>query len=180
MSGRPTTRSLTTGLVRRRSFQRMGPRGKEPGLVYEVSYRAQLKPPIPVGAGPFGNRMYFEVVDGVIEGERLNGILTSGGGDWLLAGADGFGRLDVRANITTHDGANLYLHYDYGILELNETVMTAIGTGAGTNFEDHYFRTTPRFESGDERYAWVNQTVFVGTGHALPGLIVEFDLYRVI
>lgn len=58
--------------------------------MYEASYRARLKPPIPVGLTPFGNRMWFEVIDGVIEGERLNGVLTSGGGDWLLAGPDGY------------------------------------------------------------------------------------------
>ncbi|HYH49659.1 MAG TPA: DUF3237 domain-containing protein [Acidimicrobiia bacterium] len=156
----------------------MGPHGKEPGLVYEASYRARLKPPIPVGLTPFGNRMWFEVIDGAIEGERLNGVLTSGGGDWLLAGPDGFGRLDVRANFTLNDGANLYLQY-YGLLELNETVLSAIGNSEGTDFEDHYFRTNPRFETGDDRYAWLNQTLFVAKGHALPGLIVEYDVYRV-
>jgi hypothetical protein len=154
----------------------MGPHGKAPDLVYEASYRAQLKPPMNMGACPFGGRMYFEVVEGVVEGERLNGIMTSGGGDWILAGADGFGRIDVRAQVTTDDGANIYLQY-LGLLELNQPIMAAIATGAGTEFEDQYFRTTPRLETGDERYAWVNQTVFVGKGHVLPGLVVEYDLY---
>jgi hypothetical protein len=57
--------------------------------------------------------------------------------------------------------------------------MGAIGTGAATDFEDHYFRTNPRLETGDPRYAWVNQTLFVGKGHALPGLLIEYDVYRV-
>ena len=57
--------------------------------------------------------------------------------------------------------------------------MAAIGTGAATDFEDHYFRTNPRLETGDPRYAWVNQTMFVGKGHVLPGLLIEYDIYRV-
>ena len=156
----------------------MGPHGKAPELVYEATYRAQIKPPVDVGLGPFGRRMIFEVTDGVVEGERLSGIIHSGGGEWFLAGADGFGRIDVRFHFTTDDGAHIYVQYP-GLLELNETTMAAIGAGAGTEFEDHYFRTTPRLETGDERYAWVNQTVFVGKGHALPGLLIEFDLFRV-
>ncbi len=156
----------------------MGPHGKAPELVFEATYRAQIKPPVDVGVGPFGRRMIFEVTEGVIEGERLNGIIHSGGGEYFLAGADGFGRIDVRFHLTTNDGAHIYVQ-NPGILELNETVMAAIGAGAGTDFEDQYFRTAPRLETGDERYAWVNQTVFVGKGHALPGLLIEYDLYRV-
>jgi hypothetical protein len=155
----------------------MGPHGKAPELVYECTYRAQILPPVDVGPGPFGHRMVFEVTEGVVEGERLNGTIGSGGGEWFLAGADGFGRIDVRLQLTTNDGANIYFQY-FGLLELNEATMNAIG-GGGSDFEDHYFRTNPRLETGDPRYAWVNQTMFIGKGHVLPGLLVEYDVYRV-
>ena len=155
----------------------MGPSGKAPELVHEFTYRAQIKPPIDVGPGPFGQRLIFEVTEGVVEGERLNGVIGSGGGEWFLAGADGFGRVDVRLQMTTDDGAHIYFQY-YGVLELNEAVMGAMA-GGSTDFEDQYFRTNPRLETGDARCAWVNQTVFVGKGHVLPGLLVEYDVYRV-
>jgi hypothetical protein len=80
--------------------------------------------------------------------------------------------------MTTDDGANIYFQY-FGLLELNEVTMGALGAGGGTNFEDHYFRTSPRLETGDPRYAWVNQTLFVGKGRVLPGLLIEYDVYRV-
>ena len=156
----------------------MGPHGKAPELVYECTYRAQILPPVDVGPGPFGHRMIFEVTEGVVEGERLSGIIKSGGGEWFLAGADGFGRIDVRLQMTTNDGANIYFQY-FGLLELNDASMAAIATQVGTDFEDHYFRTNPRLETGDARYAWVNQTLFIGKGHALPGLLIEYDVYRV-
>jgi hypothetical protein len=155
----------------------MGPHGKAPELVHEATYRAQIKAPLDVGAGPFGHRMIFEVTGGDVAGERLNGIIQPGGGEWFLIGPDGFGRIDVRFQMTTDDGANIYFQY-WGLLEVNEATMGAIA-GGETDFEDHYFRTTPRLETGDERYAWVNQTVFVGKGHVLPGLLIEYDLYRV-
>lgn len=155
----------------------MGPHGKAPDLVYEFTYRAQIQPPLDVGAGPLGHRMIFEVTGGEVEGERLNGTIRSGGGEWFLVGPDGFGRVDVRLQLTTDDGANIYFQY-FGLLEINDATMGGIG-GGGTDFEDHYFRTNPRLETGDPRYAWVNQTVFVGKGHVLPGLLVEYDVYRV-
>lgn len=155
-----------------------GPHGTAPELVYEFSYRAQLKPPVDVGPGPFGHRMVFEVVEGEVVGERLAGIILPGGGEWFSIQADGFGRVDVRFQMTTHDGANIYVQY-YGLLELNEATMTALASAGPTDFEDHYFRIGPRLETGDPRYAWVNQTMFVGKGHALPGLLIEYDVYRV-
>ena len=77
------------------------------------------------------------------------------------------GRLDVRAQIETYDNAVLYLTYE-GVIEMNERVQTALAEGTETAYEDQYFRTTPRLETGDERYAWVNQTVFFGRGGSTP------------
>jgi hypothetical protein len=149
-------------------------------LEYEFSYRAKLKAPLDVGTGPYGARLFFEVIEGEFEGERLKGTITSGGGDWLLVGADGFGRLDVRAQFVTKDGATFYLRYE-GLLEMNGTVQTAVSTPHGsTDYGDHYFRTCPRFETGDSRYAWLNQTLFVAEGHFLPGPTVEYKVYRVV
>jgi len=80
--------------------------------------------------------MVFEVTEGVVEGERLNGNIRSGGGEWFSMQADGFGRVDVRFQVTTDDGANVYFQY-FGLLELNETTMSALTTAGPTDFEDH-------------------------------------------
>ena len=147
-------------------------------LVHEFDYHAMLKPPVEIG-GPSGTRMFFEVTgEGRVEGERLKARVLTGGGDWLRVGADGVGRLDVRAQMQTDDGAVVYVHYD-GILELNETVQQALATGGETQFADQYFRSTPRFQTGDERYAWLNQSVFVAEGRTYPGFGVEYRVYRI-
>ena len=153
----------------------MGPRGKQPALVYEFSYAVGIALPVAFGQGHNGARLYAEATEGRAEGERLSGRVF-GGGDWLLAGTDGWGRLDARTHIVTDDGAAIYAHYP-GVVELNSSVMAAVVAGGMTGFEDQYFRTTPVFETGDERYAWLTQTVFVGVGHFPPGQ-VEYDVYR--
>lgn len=117
--------------------------------------------------GPFGHRFLLDIVGGDVAGERLNGTIASGGGDWLLLGRDGWGRLDVRFAIATGDGATI-TYTGTGLLEFNEAVATAIGNQAATEFEDQYYRTVGRLESGDARYAWVNQAVFVTDGRMAP------------
>lgn len=147
-------------------------------LEYECTYHATLKEPVNVGSGPYGTRMVFEVTGGRFEGPRLNGQLLTGGGDWLLVGPDGWGRLDVRAQVLTDDGAALYVSY-FGVLEMTDQVQQAAAASGGTEYGDQYFRTAPRFETGDARYAWLNHTLFVGEGRLRPGRIVEYKLYRV-
>ena len=120
--------------------------------------------------------MVATVTGGWVKGDRINGMLVGAGADWLLIGPDGWGRLDVRAQIRTDDGAVIYAQYG-GLLELNEAVMSAMAPGGATGFDDQYFRTAPTMETGDERYAWVNTTLFVGEGRMHENG-VEYKLYR--
>ena len=92
-------------------------------------------------------------------------------------GPDGFIRVDVRLQAETDDGAFLYVQY-VGLLEMNDPVQNALGNRAGTTFEETYFYTNPRIETGDERYAWLNTTFFIGQGHILPDLGVEYRVWR--
>lgn len=151
-------------------------------LVHEMTYHAMLKPPMPVGDGPSGTRMVYDVIEGRIEGPRISGNFKGAGADWLLIGPDGYGRLDVRAQIETDDGAFIYVQY-FGLIHLNDNVQAAMADGEdteGTDFGDQYFYISPRFETGDERYAWLNQSVFVGEGRIYPGFGVEYKVQRVV
>ena len=118
-------------------------------LIQECTFKAMLRAPLPVGAGPIGTRMYYDVSGGEVSGERLRGKIL-GGGEWALIGPDGFLRVDVRLQVETHDGAFLYVQY-VGLLELNDAVQRATTTGSGTDYGDQYFFTNPRMETGDPR-----------------------------
>jgi len=145
-------------------------------LVQECTFSATLKPPVPVGAGPIGMRMVYEVSGGEVVGERLRGRVL-GGGEWALIAPDGFLRVDVRVQMETHDGAHIYVQY-LGLLEMNEAVQRAAAEGGATDFGDQYFYTNPRMETGDPRYAWVNTTFFIGEGRLRPGPGVEYRVWR--
>ena len=147
-------------------------------LVQEFTMSAELAAPLNVGGGPYGTRIVFPVTAGAVAGERITGRLVGGGGDWLLLGADGWGRLDVRAHIETDDGAVIYGYYG-GLLEFNGAVMQASQSAEGeTGFDDQYFRTTPRFETGHDGYQWLNQAVFVARGRLTAGG-VAYEVFRV-
>ena len=147
-------------------------------LVHLLTYRADLKPPVEVGKGPFGTRSIFDVTGGSAEGPRLRGKLLASGGDWLLLDEGGIGRLDVRGTLETDDGAHIYVQY-FGVLEMNEKVLGALGKGEATDYGDTYFMTQPRFETGDPRYAWLNRVVAVAEGRVLPNA-VEYRVYELV
>jgi len=144
-------------------------------LEHIMTYHADLAPPQVIGKTAFGTRQIFEVTGGTFEGPGLSGKILTCGGDWLLTDDAGVGRLDVRATFLTDDGAHIYMQY-YGILELNEKAASALADGGGTEYGDHFFVTQPRFETGDERYAWLNQTVAVAEGRIRPSA-VEYQVY---
>jgi hypothetical protein len=148
-------------------------------LAHEFSFWAALNPAADFGAAPLGRRTYFEVSGGAATGKRFNATAFGGGGDWILIGPDNYARLDVRLQFKTDDGALVYIQY-FGLLELNAKVGEVMANGGSTSYADQYFRTTPRLETGDERYAWMNHSLFVARGHLLDGPKVEYEVYRVL
>ena len=149
-----------------------------PRLEYLLTFRADLKQAVAdIGAVPGGTRRIFDVTGGHFYGPRLQGKILPSGGDWLLVGPDGVGRLDVRATFETQDNALIYVQYR-GVVTFSEALVAALASGVETAFGDSYFMTTPRFESGDPRYAWLNSIVAVGQGRMLPNA-VEYRVFEV-
>jgi hypothetical protein len=146
-------------------------------LEHAFDYDAHLGPPVWFGPGPLGNRVFREVTGGRATGPLLNGELLPGGGDWALVGDDGYLRLDVRGQIRTDDGALVYVFYE-GLLELTEGVNATNATDGETAFVDQYWRTAPRFETGDERYRGLTQSTFVARGRISPKG-VAYEVFRV-
>jgi hypothetical protein len=132
-------------------------------LEFLMEYTANLQlPPRNTGAGPFGTRGLAVVTGGSFMGPRLKGTIWASGGDWWLRGPDGVVRLDVRATFETDDGALIYGQY-YGVVR-PEAGRPLAQPGETSEYGDAYFMTAPRFETGDERYAWLNGLVCVAEG----------------
>jgi hypothetical protein len=124
---------------------------------------ATLRSPHVLAGTPAGDRRIFEVAEGSFEGDRLRATVRGqANGDWLLVGPDGTGSLDVRVLVETHDGALVYIHYTGRVL--------ASEPGAP-------LYATPRFDTGDERYRWLNRIQAVAKGH-LTGYRLTYEVYE--
>lgn len=71
----------------------------------------------------------------------------------------------------THDGAVIDI-VNYGYRHGPAEVLAAIAKGDNVSPEKYYMRTQARLETGDERYDWVNRTLFVGTGGRLKNSVL--------
>jgi hypothetical protein len=141
-------------------------------------YEARLAPPLLIGRGQYGVRVFYEVRAGRLSGPRVNGEILSGGGDWALIGADGWTRIDVRGQCRTDDGALLYFTYT-GLVEQTAAVTRALQSGGETGFADQYWRASIEIETGDPRYRWLTQSALIGRGRLCDGPGVAYQVFRI-
>jgi hypothetical protein len=148
-------------------------------LQLERLFRAEvtLAPAQEIGAGPAGRRRIIPITGGKVSGERLSGLVLPGGADWQIVRADGVAYLDARYTIETHDGALIYVR-NQGYRHGPRDVIARLAAGETVDPATYYMRTTPWFETGDERYDWLNRTVCVGSGERLASA-VRIDFYAV-
>ncbi|KUH84926.1 MULTISPECIES: DUF3237 domain-containing protein [unclassified Mycobacterium] len=136
-----------------------------------------LQPAQPIST-PTGARMTFIADGGTIDGPRLRGEVLPGGGDWLLVGDDGSGRVDVRVTLRTHDG--VLIHFESaGIIKVPADGLERLARGEVLPFDETYVRTTPRFATADERYAWLSEVVALGYNVLSPNH-VDYRVYGVL
>jgi hypothetical protein len=122
-----------------------------------------LREPIMVGEGPAGTRVIGEVASATFRGERLSGsMLGQAAADWLVVNGS-VGIVDVRIALRTDDGATIFAQYR-GRMDLS--------AGAQVVY------VAPTFETGDERYSWLNTVQAVGRGR-LDGQHLVYEWYEV-
>jgi hypothetical protein len=107
-----------------------------------------------IAGTPSGTRVFVDASTGTFEGPKLRGTVSGPGGDWVVVRDNGVLALDVRLFLQTDDGAGIYMTY------------RGIGTEGGARI-----RTAPLFETGDERYAWLNDVQAVATGATTDGAV---------
>jgi Protein of unknown function (DUF3237) len=130
-----------------------------------------------LGATPQGRRRIIGITGGRFAGGRLSGRVVPGGADWQVVRADGVADLDARYTLETSDGALIYVRnrgYRHGPAE----VLKKLSAGEEVDPSLYYMRTTPLFETGDARYAWLNRIVYIATG-ARRAAAVELDVFEV-
>jgi hypothetical protein len=140
----------------------------EAGLEFLGLVEARLAPAHALLEAPFGGRLIVDVTAARVEGPRLKASLAgSAAADWVTVAPDGrTGALDVRATLRTDDGALIFSEYR-GRVRFGKDGL-------------HQVYTSPRYETGDPRYLWLNglQCIGKGVSNAREGWL-RYRLYAV-
>lgn len=131
--------------------------------------KLSVEPPTDLGDTPLGRRRVVVVSGGTFESDRpgLNGRVLPGGADWLTFHDSGVVTLDVRLVLETGDGEAIGMTYK-GVRRGPADVMDRLVRGEDVDPSEYYFRAAPVFETGCERFGWLNHVVTVATGHRYP------------
>ena len=115
-----------------------------------------------LASGPRGARSVtsFDSLTWEAEGFRARAHWANG---TYLAGPE-IAEVNVRAMLETDDGALVYLDY------VGRFVPAQMGSEGGPVY------STGRFETADERYAWLNATQAVGKG-TRSGDVLTYEMY---
>ena len=141
--------------------------------------RIELHPLQQLGTTPYGQRSICPVSGGVFAGPRLSGtILPHAGADHLLRRADGSFQQDVRMTLETDDGALILMTYR-GVRYASAEVSARIARGEHVDRHEYYLRIAPFFETGAERYLWLNHIVSVGVGERTSNG-ADYEVFQIL
>jgi hypothetical protein len=132
-------------------------------LVPLLTFRNELAAVQPIGDTPFGHRITYIIGEGRFEGEHLRGRILPGGGDWMIKGANGLAKLDVRKTFVTDDDALIHVSYT-GLYKFNDEVDARLADGHDCEFGETLFLSQMQFETSHPKYAWLNETLAIGEG----------------
>ncbi|HMF69355.1 MAG TPA: DUF3237 domain-containing protein [Phyllobacterium sp.] len=145
----------------------------------EMTYRVRTSKPLdPTRGSPFGAVQYWEVSEAALSGRRINATLSATGGDWMQMSEDGFWRPQVRAQFVTDDGAVVLMRYT-GLVQQTPAFKRAAEEDQPTRWDDQYMRLSITFATNDERYRWLEQSLFIAAGRLLGTGQIEYAIHRV-
>ena len=149
-----------------------------PQLEHVCDLAVTIAPPVEVGQTVAGLRRMIPITGGVVQGPLLNGKVLAGGADFqLILGGGTQAHLDARYAIELDDGTRVFVQNTalrVASLENSQRIMR----GEPVNPADIYFRCQPKLEAAGDKWAWLGESQFIGTGRRAPdGVFLSF--YRV-
>lgn len=148
-------------------------------LVREITYTETIAGPWgPTSGSPFGTRLCWQITSAELTGPRIRARLAMPGADWIRLGADGIRRQDQRLTFVSDDDVVILLRYDNALIRETPAFLAALRTGGQTDFTDQYMRMVAQFDTGDDRYAWLMSSLFIGQGRIAGDHSIEYEIYR--
>jgi len=125
-----------------------------------------------------GVRRIIPITGGEVKGRDVNGKVCAFGADFQIIRPNELIELEAKYALQTDDGAVIYVENKgirFGPVELLQRIKRGEPVDPGLI----YFRTVPKFETGDEKYRWLMESLFVGSAARHADRVV-IDVHQVL
>ena len=125
-----------------------------------------------------GERRIIPITGGEVRGKDVDGKVLAFGADFQIVRASGLIELEAKYAIQTDDGAVIYVE-NRGLRFGPAELLQRLARGEPVDPALIYFRTSPKFETGSEKYRWLMQNLFVGSAARHVDRVV-IDVHQVL
>lgn len=148
-----------------------------PVLTY--AFTVTLKPGAPVELGEVegGKRRFIPILGGTVTGQKLQGEVLPGGGDWQTVTPEGVAKIDARYFLKLADETIVEV-ITPGVRVASPDVAKRLAQVEDVDPTLYYFRVTPQLRVKSGAQDWLGKTVFVAKGARRPDR-VTFDFFAV-
>ena len=154
-----------------------------PEIKKEFHLSVDLNPKIQLGKGPWGERNWISFKAGSWNATWGNGTVEPGGQDAQLLTETKATFVDTRYLLHTSDNPPAHIMvrtegWRTGPPDVLERLLDPI-EGDKVDPSEYKFRLFIRLETGDKRYYWINEGMWIGSG-IRRGTQVIYDGYRLL
>jgi hypothetical protein len=152
----------------------------EPALQTRYVFTITARVGSVTSAGDIGTgvRRIIPITGGEVKGRDVNGKVCAFGADFQIIRPNELIELEAKYAFQTDDGAVIYVEnrgIRFGPVEL----LQRLKRGEPVDPKLIYFRTVPKFETGDEKYRWLMESLFVGSAARHADRVV-IDVHQVL
>jgi hypothetical protein len=152
----------------------------EPALQTRYVFTITARVGSVTSAGDIGTgvRRIIPITGGEVKGRDVNGKVCAFGADFQIIRPNELIELEAKYAFQTDDGAVIYVENKgirFGPVEL----LQRLKRGEPVDPKLIYFRTVPKFETGDEKYRWLMESLFVGSAARHADRVV-IDVHQVL
>jgi hypothetical protein len=152
----------------------------EPALQTRYVFTITARVGSVTSAGDIGTgvRRIIPITGGEVKGRDVNGKVCAFGADFQIIRPNELIELEAKYAFQTDDGAVIYVEnrgIRFGPVELLRRLKRGEPVDPGLI----YFRTVPKFETGDEKYRWLMESLFVGSAARHADRVV-IDVHQVL
>ena len=145
---------------------------------YAFTITARIGEVVSAGETGHGVRRIIPILGGEVRGPDISGKVYPFGADFQVIRPNELIELEAKYAFETDDGAIVHVE-NKGIRFGPVDLLQKLKRGEPVDPKLIYFRTTPKFETGHDKYRWLMEHIFVGSAARHADRVV-IDVHQVL